>query len=218
MTFPLIWPKVPNGPGRILEFSVRRGGDDVVENVLSLSLATEEKQPTNLTPFLQREVTNHHVHRQARSGPDPTQETSAILSLTDLDCDTQLASSEQLASNRETTTHSIDIPEGPATTPVAGWYMVGGMRCPEENKAALAASLDAYLRGIFHCGTFAPVFHHVGVSRTDPAMVLSVQGWPTREAADEYWHSKEHWAFYPAVKDLMVMDLGPFQGALSESK
>lgn len=135
--------------------------------------------------------------------------------------------------NKETT-HGIDIRGGPATTPAAGWYMVSGMRCPEENMAALSAALDAYLRGIFHCGTFMPVFHHLGVSRTDPQMVLSVQGWPSREAAEEYWHvsvlsvkittsrvdtnvakSKEHWAFYPAVKDLMVMDLGPFQGPLS---
>lgn len=43
MAFPLIWPKVPSGPGRVLEFFVRRGGDDVVENVLSLSLAHRRK-------------------------------------------------------------------------------------------------------------------------------------------------------------------------------
>ena len=160
-----------------------------------------------------------------------------VFSLTDWtsgsDRDARLASMHLEASKK--TTHVIDIRGGPATTPAAAWYMVAGMRCSEENKAALAAALDAYLRGIFHCGTFRPVFHHVGVSKTDPQMVLSVQGWPSRQEAEEYWHvsvlsvkittsfvntnvakSKEHSAFYPAVKGLMAMDLGPFQGTLSE--
>jgi hypothetical protein len=81
----------------------------------------------------------------------------------------------------------MDMRGGPATTPVAAWYMVTGMRCLKKDQEALAASLDAYLRGIFHCGKFAPVFHHFGVSKTDPDLVFSVQGWPSREAADEYW-------------------------------
>lgn len=65
--------------------------------------------------------------------------------------------------------------------------MVTGMRCPRKDQEALAAAIDAYLRGIFHCGKFAPVFHHLGVSKTDRDMVLSVQAWPSREAAEEYW-------------------------------
>ncbi|KAB5554318.1 hypothetical protein GE09DRAFT_1221834 [Coniochaeta sp. 2T2.1] len=173
VTFPLIWPKVANGPGRILEFSV---GD--------------VHKPENA--------------RQSLTGIDTAQGTNSVIVLRDW------------ADQPSSGTHALDMSGGPSTTPAAAWYMITGMRTPLRNQDALAAAIDAYLRGIFHCGTFSPVFHHVGVSKTDPEMVMSVQGWPSREAAEEYWDSDIHWAFDPAVRDMMVIDFGPFKGGLKE--
>ncbi|KAB5525516.1 hypothetical protein GE09DRAFT_473298 [Coniochaeta sp. 2T2.1] len=113
--------------------------------------------------------------RQSLTGIDTAQGTNSVIVLRDW------------ADQPSSGTHALDMSGGPSTTPAAAWYMITGMRTPLQNQDALAAAIDAYLRGIFHCGTFSPVFHHVGVSKTDPEMVLSVQGWPSREAAEEYW-------------------------------
>lgn len=130
--------------------------------------------------------------RQCLAGPDPTKETNTILRFADWisssEYDAYLSSAARPQADKDGVAHLIDICKGPSTTPLAAWYLFSGMRCPKKNQAALAAGLDAYLRGIFHCGTFAPVFHHVGVSQSDPELIISVQGWPSREAADEYWH------------------------------
>ncbi|KAB5581035.1 hypothetical protein GE09DRAFT_1213466 [Coniochaeta sp. 2T2.1] len=198
MSFPVIWPKAPEGPGRILEVSV---------------YYAEDQQ--GVSHDVQASVASNPGPRQSITGPDPTQEkTHPVLRLADWasasDYETHVAS-RPTAAGTTTTTHLVPIPGGPATTPPSAWYMVSGMRTPDKNKPALAASLDAYLRGIFHCGEFAPVFHHVGVSLTDPEVVLSVQGWPSKGEAEKYWFHKIHWDYNPAVKDLMVVDFGPFQ-------
>jgi hypothetical protein len=61
------------------------------------------------------------------------------------------------------------------------------MKVTKAQQPALAAALDAYLRGVFHCGAFEPVFHHNVVSREDPEIIVNIQGWPNRDAGREYW-------------------------------
>jgi hypothetical protein len=129
------------------------------------------------------------VSRQCIVGSDPTQDkTKPILRLADWETVSEYEAHAASGASPPTSIHLVEIPGGPATTPRSAWYLVSGMRTPDKHQPALAASLDAYLRGIFHCGDFSPIFHHVGVSKTDPQMVISVQGWPSREAAEHYWH------------------------------
>jgi len=92
-------------------------------------------------------------------------------------------------------------------TPKCGWYSFSYMKSKKEKQPALAAMLDAYLRGIFHCGTFEPIFHHVTMSREDPDIMISLQGWPSKEQGDHYWNHQIHKAVYPAVADLTHIPL-----------
>jgi hypothetical protein len=84
--------------------------------------------------------------------------------------------------------YSFIIPQGSDTTPEAKYYLCNLMKATPENQPALAAALDAYLRGIFSCGAFKnAVFHHIAVSREDPEIIVSLQGWPSKEEGKEYW-------------------------------
>ncbi|KAF2431208.1 hypothetical protein EJ08DRAFT_191644 [Tothia fuscella] len=102
--------------------------------------------------------------------------------------------------------YSILAPTSYTTTPKAGYYLINVMRVKKAKQPALAAALDAYLRGVFHCGEFEPVFHHNFLSREDPEIYVNVQGWPSREAGREYWTSKIHTNFFPAVVEMLSMD------------
>jgi hypothetical protein len=91
--------------------------------------------------------------------------------------------------------YSTLIPKGSETTPKAGYYLCNLMKTSLRDQPALAAGLDAYLRGVFTCGVFKPVFHHVAVSREDPQIVISLQGWPSRAEGREYWDVSDYFVF-----------------------
>ncbi|KAK2748997.1 hypothetical protein FQN57_007280 [Myotisia sp. PD_48] len=110
--------------------------------------------------------------------------------------------------------YHFDFPTGPATTPIAGTYILCFMKCPVANQPAFAATMDAYLRGIFLPDKFDSVFHHMAVAREDPEIVVSFQGWKTKKEADEYMIAKEHTDFYPAVSNLVTISLPIYQADL----
>jgi hypothetical protein len=83
--------------------------------------------------------------------------------------------------------YTIELPGSTATTPKSGYYLCNLMKSPPQNHKAICASLDAYLRGIFYCGVFDPVFHHIAVTHEDPEIVISFQGWPNKAAGQIYW-------------------------------
>jgi hypothetical protein len=61
------------------------------------------------------------------------------------------------------------------------------MYSAKAKRPALAAAMDAYLRGIFTCGKFKPVFHHIVESKENPGMIISMQGWNSADELHEYW-------------------------------
>ena len=83
-------------------------------------------------------------------------------------------------------TYTFEAPT--SATPQAGFYFVNLMPVPVDKQPALAAAINAYLRGIFYCPDHKPVFHHIAVSKEDPEVIVSFQGWPTEETAWHYWN------------------------------
>lgn len=110
------------------------------------------------------------------------------------------------------TSHTIELPTGTAQTPKAGWYLCAGMYFAKAKRPALASAMDAYLRGIFSCGKFKPVFHHIAESKENPGMIVSIQGWDSAAEAHEYWDvsipttwiQKNHVLTYPRAKNIPI--------------
>jgi hypothetical protein len=73
------------------------------------------------------------------------------------------------------------------TTPKSAWFLCKIVKSPISKQPALAASIDAYLRGVFCCGRFNPIFYHFLPSEEDPEIFLSLQGWPSEEEGRAYW-------------------------------
>jgi hypothetical protein len=84
--------------------------------------------------------------------------------------------------------YTFKAARGPSSTPRAGYYFVNLLRCPKQNLPAIAAAMDGFVRGAYHCGTFKMIFDHLIVSEEDPEIVLSLQGFSSEEDAKFYFN------------------------------
>lgn len=117
--------------------------------------------------------------------------------------------------------------------PKSAFYLCGIVRSPRKDHPALAASIDAYPRGVFCCGRYNSIFYHFLPSEQDPEIFLSLQGWPSEREGREYWEVSPRFAsalwliislmqmaqgdihmnFWPAMWPLMTV-AGGWEGGL----
>jgi hypothetical protein len=83
---------------------------------------------------------------------------------------------------------SFETKNGPGSEEPSTYFLLNLMRCPKDRQDTLAAAMDAYLRGIYHCGEFKLLFHHLAIAKENPEIIVSFQGYPTAEDAKHYWN------------------------------
>jgi hypothetical protein len=103
--------------------------------------------------------------------------------------------------------YTFHASESTPQTPKANWYLCKIVKSPRESQPALAAAIDAYLRGVFHCGRFNPVFYHFLPSEEDSEIFLSLQGWPSAEEGQEYWDVSYKYQTYPHELSMLTVIL-----------
>jgi hypothetical protein len=78
---------------------------------------------------------------------------------------------------------------GPTSTPQTGYYLINLLRCQKQNLPILAAAMDAYSRGVYHCGTFKMIFNNLITAEEDPELIMSLQGFPSERDAMFYFNA-----------------------------
>src|ERR1700712_297655 len=152
--FPVHYPQ-QEGKGRLLVISAFK--DDDQKNEFQSYFAKQLPSSSALNLLQGSDIKNGSKLLFADFAPSTrVPAVPGALYSSKLQCSTNV--SEIVPHGEKSVSYTFNTTEGAQSTPRSGYYLLNLMRCPKENQPTLAAAMDAYLRGIYYCGTFKLIF------------------------------------------------------------